>query len=337
MANDSRPLCLWVLTDNKPGHVSQLRGLIATQYRTEGKQIETICRLRPGTVAAVADVPFLSLSSSAGDTVQVGQIGTCEQVKSTQEIWHKNKKRFIQISANRAKVGMTTAADKITKTLKSISFPKDYSFKISGDYERTMRNQTQFSLAIALTVILIYLVLAALFESYSQPLLIMCALPLSIIGVAFSLWAFNKPISLGVWIGMMILFGSVVYGSIIIVEKINTRRKGRTDLIRVIFESCRERLRPELITLLMKTLGLVPMVLSRDEAAAMWRSLGLTVLFGTITGSLLTLLIVPVAYLTMEKLTGYVEETVPPLWRGMTGGMLSAGSFVARKLKLIKA
>jgi HAE1 family hydrophobic/amphiphilic exporter-1 len=101
-------------------------------------------------------------------------------------------------------------------------------------------------LAIALTVILIFFVLASIFESYMQPALIMFALPLSIIGVSFSLWAFKKPISLGVWIGMMILFGSIVYSSIIIVDKINIRRVGRKNMLRVVFESCKERLRPSL-------------------------------------------------------------------------------------------
>ncbi|MHB9155468.1 MAG: efflux RND transporter permease subunit [Endomicrobiales bacterium] len=290
----------------------QLRGLIATQYRSEGKQIETICRLFPGSVKKIDELPFLGVISPYGDILQLGQIGLVKQVKATQEIWHKNKKRFIQISANRADIGLGAAAEKITKVLKSIAFPRDYSFNLSGDYEKTVRNKQQFALAIAMTVILIYLVLASLFESYLQPLLIMCALPLSIIGVAISLWAFDKPLSLGVWIGLMILFGSVVYSSIILVEKINTRRKGRTNLARVVFESCKERLRPELITLLMKTLGLVPMVLSRDEAASMWRSLGMTVLFGTVTGTLLTLLVVPVAYLTMEHLAQFIPTLSIP-------------------------
>jgi HAE1 family hydrophobic/amphiphilic exporter-1 len=261
----------------------------------------------PGTVDSVKNLPFLALLSPAGDVLHLEQLGEIKEIKSNQEIWHKNKKRFIQISANRAKIGLSTAAERITKTLKTIAFPKDYSFNISGDYERTVENRKQFSLAIAMTVVLIYLVLASLFESYSQPLLIMFALPLSIMGVALSLWAFKKAISLGVWIGTMILFGSVVYSSIILVEKINTRRRvGRKNLLRVIFESCCERLRPELITLLMKTLGLVPMVLSRDEAASMWRSLGMTILFGTITGTLLTLLIVPVAYFSMDRVSNYI-------------------------------
>ncbi|MDR2437648.1 MAG: efflux RND transporter permease subunit, partial [Endomicrobium sp.] len=89
--------------------------------------------------------------------------------------------------------------------------------------------------------------------------------------------------------------------SIIIVDKINQRRVGRTNILRVIFESCKERLRPELITFLIKTIGLLPMVLSRDAAASMWKSMSLTVLFGTITGTMLTLLIIPTAYYMMEN------------------------------------
>ena len=279
----------------------QLRGLIATQYRTEGKQIETICRLYPNSINSVSQIPFIGIVNPRKDVVFVGQVSDISQIKSNQEIWRKNKKRFIQISANRAKLGLTTAAEKIKATLKGISFPQDYSFNISGDYEKTVKNRGQFFLVVSLTVILIFFVLASIFESYLQPMLIMFSLPLSIIGVAFSLFIFKKPISLGVWIGIMILFGCIVYSSIIIVDKINTRRIGRTNLVRVIFESCKERLRPELITLLMKTLGLLPMVLSRDESATMWRSLGLTVLCGTIAGTILTMLIIPTAYYVLEK------------------------------------
>ncbi len=279
----------------------QLRGLIATQYRTEGKQIETICRLYPDSITNVEQIPFIGVVNPRKDVVYVGQVANMDKVKSNQEIWRKNKKRFIQISANRSKIGLTTAAEKIKATLKGVAFPQDYSFNISGDYEKTVKNRGQFMLAVSLTVILIFFVLASIFESYLQPALIMFSLPLSMIGVAFSLWIFKKPISLGVWIGVMILFGCIVYSSIIIVDKINQRRIGRKDLVRVIFESCKERLRPELITLLMKTLGLLPMVLSRDESATMWRSLGLTVLCGTITGTMLTMLIIPTAYYVLEE------------------------------------
>lgn len=309
----------------------QIRGLIATQYRTEGKQIETICRLYPESITHTEQIPFIGIVNPRKDIVYVGQVADMNKLKSNQEIWRKNKKRFIQISANRAKIGLTTAAEKIKETLKGVAFPQDYSFNISGDYEKTVKNRGQFMLAISLTVILIFFVLASIFESYMQPALIMFSLPLSVIGVAFSLWIFKKPISLGVWIGVMILFGCIVYSSIIIVDKINQRRVGRTNLTRVIFESCKERLRPELITLLMKTLGLLPMVLSRDESATMWRSLGLTVLCGTVTGTMLTMLIIPTAYYLLENPKSCFHKFFKDI------GLLFLYDIISKKFSKIKA
>jgi HAE1 family hydrophobic/amphiphilic exporter-1 len=303
---------------------AMLRGLIATQYRTDGKEIEVLGRLRPGLVKNINDVLALSVINDAKKQIKVGQVATAAEIKSNQEIWHKNKKRFIQITANRDKVGLTTAAKKINSVLNTVKFPRDYSFALSGNYEKSIESRSQFTLAIMLTVILIFFVLASIFESYDQPFLVMFALPLSIIGASMSLWIFKKSISLGVYIGIMILFGSIVYGSIIIVDKINQRRAGRTNLVRVIFESCKERLRPELIAFLMKTIGLLPMVLSRDEAAAMWRSMSLVVLCGTITGTMLTLLIVPTAYLLLEHPKQAFKKMIKDLpfifkifWKGL--------------------
>ncbi|MBN1622246.1 MAG: efflux RND transporter permease subunit [Endomicrobiales bacterium] len=280
---------------------AHLRGLIATQYRTEGKEIETICRLVPGTIKSIKMLPYHSLISMTGDTIRLGQIGEIKQTKATQEIWRKNKKRFIQLSANRQKVGLTKAVEKMKGVLASISFPKDYTFAFSGDYEKTVRNKEQFSIALVLTIILIYLVLASLFESYTQPALIMFSLPLSVIGVAFFLWILKKPISLGVWIGFMILFGIVVNSSIMLVEKINLRREGHTNIIKVVFLACQERLRSILMTSLTTTLGLLPLVLSRDEAAEMWRSLGLTIIGGMLSGTILTLFLIPIAFFALER------------------------------------
>lgn len=290
---------------------NQIRGLVATHYRTEGKEIETIARLEPGTIKSSADLPFLRFITPRGDVLSLNQICEIKQVTTTQEIWHKNKKRFIQISANRNKLGLTAAVDKMRGVLSGISFPKDYTYSFSGDYEKTVKNRKDFSLALALTVILIYLNLASLYESYTQPLLIMLALPLSCIGVAFTLTALNKPVSLGVWIGMMILGGTVVNASILLVEKINLTKEENKHTLRAIMESCKERLRPVLMTSLNNILGLIPLVLSRDEAANMWQSLGLTVMGGMLSGTLLTLFIVPLSYLVMDNMALNRKSLMP--------------------------
>jgi HAE1 family hydrophobic/amphiphilic exporter-1 len=309
---DQNKLTLFNLTTLYFGNTlhAHFRGLIATQYRTEGKEIETIARLIPGTVRSIKELPFHTVISTKGDIVSIGQVADIKQKKATQEIWHKNKKRFIQISANRSKAGLTLAVDKMRKVLSTMKFPKDYSFDFSGDYEKTVRNKKQFSMATVLTIILIYLVLASLFESYLQPVLIMSALPLSIIGVALLLWVAKKSISLGVWIGIMILFGSVVNGSIILVEKINTRRQGKKGLLKPLIGSCKERFQSISIVTLSKILGLVPLVLSRDEAAEMWRALGLTIIGGEITGTVLSLFLIPMAYLQLDRATHYISSAM---------------------------
>ena len=274
---------------------NQLRGLVATYFRTEGKELETIARLTPGTVSSAAELPYLRFFTPYGDLVSLNQLGDVKQVTTTQEIWHKNKKRFIQISANRGKMGLTTAVDKMRKALTALNFPKDYSFEFSGDYEKAVKNKKDFSVAIVLTVILIYLTLASLFESYIQPLLIMTALPLSAIGVALMLFIFKKPISLGIWIGLMILGGTVVNASIILVEKINKTREKKV-LLRSIMESSKERLHSVLMTSLNNIIGLVPLVISTSDASSMWRSLGLAVMAGMFSGTFLTLFLLPAFY-----------------------------------------
>ena len=287
---------------------NQIRGLVATYYRNEGKEIETIARLTPGTISSTADLPFLRFVSPRGNTISLNQVSYTKQVTTTQEIWHKNKKRFIQISANRNKVGLTAAVDKMRKVLSAVSFPRDYTFEFSGDYEKTVRNQKEFSVALLLMVTLIYLTLASTFESYKQPFLIMLALPLSMIGVAFMLYFTKKSISLGVWIGMMILGGTVVNASILLVEKINTSREEGYGILKAIISSSKERLRSVLMTSLNNIVGLLPLVLNRDEAAEMWRSLGLAVMGGMISGTALTLYVVPLAYYIIETFSEWVRK-----------------------------
>jgi|GEM_PF-374231 len=278
---------------------NQLRGLVATYFRTEGKELETIARLTPGTVASAAELPYLRFITPYGDMVSLNQLGDVKQVTTTQEIWHKNKKRFIQISANRGKMGLTAAVDKMRVALTALNFPKDYSFEFSGDYEKAVKNKKDFSVAIVLTIILIYLTLASLFESYIQPLLIMTSLPLSAIGVALMLFIFKKPISLGIWIGLMILGGTVVNASIILVEKINQTREVK-GLLRSIIESSKERLHSVLMTSLNNIIGLIPLVISTSDASSMWRSLGLAVMAGMFSGTFLTLFLLPTFYYRSE-------------------------------------
>ncbi|MCX7941345.1 MAG: efflux RND transporter permease subunit, partial [Endomicrobia bacterium] len=278
-----------------------LRGLVATYYRIGGKEYETICRLIPGSITNTKELDFLKFISPYKEIYGLNQLAEVAQVDQQQEIWRKNKRRFIQVSANRHKVGLSTAAKLMDNVLKTISFPKDYSYKFSGEYEDMIRNRKQFMLALGLTVILVYITLAALLESYLQPLLIMFSIPAGLIGVAWFLFIFKRPISLGSWIGLMILCGIVVNAVIVMIEKMNIyRRKTKRKLIYSVLASPNTYLREVLMTSVTTILGTSPLVLNFDETAVLWRTLGITIFGGMLTSTIICLFLIPILYYNIE-------------------------------------
>ena len=278
----------------------QLRGLVATYYRTAGKEIETVCRLLPGSVRSEQDLKALRFVSMYGDIITYSQVSNIYKLDTQQEIWRKNKKRFIQISANR-KTTLSSAIKEMDKVLKTINFPKDYSYKFSGEYEDMLKNKKQFMLALFLTVILIYMALAAMFESYLQPFIIMLSIPMGLVGVAAFLFIFKKPISLGVWIGLMLLAGIVVNSAIVIVEKMNIyRRKKNCNVLRTVFETPKIYLTEIIATSITTILGVLPLILNPDETSVLWRTLGLTIFGGLLFSTFVVLFLVPLAYYLFE-------------------------------------
>ncbi|MFH0948780.1 MAG: efflux RND transporter permease subunit [Elusimicrobiota bacterium] len=301
----------------------QIRGLVATYYRTAGKEIETICRLLPESVKSEAELKMLKFVSPNGDVIALNQVSDINKVNTQQEIWHKNKKRFIQISANRRDAGLSTAVQSMDKELKTLKFPKDYFYKFSGEYEDMVRNKKQFIFALCLTAILIYVTIAALFESYSQPFIIMLSIPLGLIGVAILLLVFKKPISLGVWIGLMMLGGVVANSAIVMVEKMNIYKKeveeslrkqglpaqkDGNNLLKVIFETPETYFSEVIMTSITTILGVLPLILNTSESATMWRTLGLTIFGGMLSSSIFVLFLVPLAYFGFEKVSNKIKN-----------------------------
>ncbi len=141
-----------------------------------------------------------------------------------------------------------------------------------------------------------------MFESYLQPFIIMLSIPLGLIGVSLSLWVFKKPISLGVWIGLMILAGIVVNSAIVMVEKMNIYKheKGGNILKNVLYTP-KTYFSEIIMTVITSLLGILPLIFNPDETATMWRTLGITIFFGLLVSTILILIIVPLAYLSIEK------------------------------------
>jgi len=292
----------------------QIRGLRATYYHTEAKEVEMVVRLQESDRKKFKDIYNLVLTSRDGTSVYLNQIATFRYEIGPSEIWRKNKQRMVQVSGSRGSMSLKEVGEKIKEVLKGVEFPKDYFYRFGGDYEKMLRNQKEFTFAIFLTLFLVYLVMACLFESYIQPLIIMMTVPLAAIGVVSIMRLTDTSINIGALIGFMMLGGIVVNNAIVLIDFINlklqNRKHNRYNLFKTLLFAGQDRLRPILMTTITTLLGLVPMALDRSESASLWSPLAITVMGGLTSSTFLTLFIIPSLYLIFEDMKRFVLENV---------------------------
>lgn len=281
---------------------AQMRGLRATLFHTESSEVETIARLDEKYRKTFKDLHKLILVNREEDKIYLEQITDFKYGLGPSEIWRKNKTRMIQVSSNIGRIPLSKAAELARNALKDLKLPEGYYFKLGGNYPTMMATQRQFPAMIILTLVLIYLVLASLFESYSQPFIIMAAVPLALIGVVISLYVCGKSVGMGVLVGLMMLGGIVVSNSILLIAHTNQLRKNGANYIKAVVTASRDRLRPILMTTISTLLGLLPMAISSQEGSNLWSPLAITVMGGLTSSTILTLLIVPSCYVIFEEL-----------------------------------
>ena len=302
----------------------EIRGLRATLFHTEAREIETVTRLQKKYREKLDDVRRLTIYTPEGDSILLEQIADFAPDIGMSEIIRKNKTRVVHITAMVSKGPLQKAVDKVKASLADMELPKDYYWRVGGGYERNIRNEKELSAfpfsikspyiqmpgVLWITLLLVFMVLASLFESFSQPFVILFSVPLAIIGVVSALYISHKPISRGVIIGAIMLAGIVVNNAIILVDRINFLRikanGGKKDrypeILRATIMAGEDRFRPIFMTTSTTILGLVPMAFDRSESANLWSPLAITVIGGLTSSTIMTLFLVPSVYMIFEDL-----------------------------------
>jgi multidrug efflux pump subunit AcrB len=179
--------------------------------------------------------------------------------------------------------------------------PEGITVEIGGQNEELLRSYRSLVLALILAVFLVYLVMAAQFESFLHPFIIMFTVPLGAIGVVFTLLATGKPVSVIVFIGVILLAGIVVNNGIVLIDYVNTLRRRGVSKGEALRTAGRVRLRPILMTTLTTVLGLIPMALGIGEGAEIRAPMALTVIGGLSVATILTLLVIPSLYASVAR------------------------------------
>lgn len=270
----------------------------------EGKETETIVRLEERYRKTFENLRRIALMTPDRLPIFLSQLAHFKFDIGPSEIWRKNKSRMVQVSANTGGLALGTAADKVRDVLKNFKMPKDYFWQLGGNYDKMIRNQNELSLALALSLLLVYMLLAGLFESFSQPFIILMTVPLAGIGAIIALRLANQPVGIGVLIGGIMLGGIVVNNAIVLIDRINFLRHKRVadyglkgGIKEVVKTASYDRLRPIMMTSLTTILGLIPMALDKSESASLWSPLAITVIGGMTVATFLTLFVIPCLYL----------------------------------------
>ncbi|MCM8794947.1 MAG: efflux RND transporter permease subunit [Candidatus Omnitrophica bacterium] len=279
---------------------AQMRGLRATLYHTEGNEIEVITRLQEADRATLDKLRRMTFVLPNRDVVFLEQIAKLEPGLGPSKIWRKNHERMIQISANRGRYSFGEAAEKAYEAIKKVPFPKDYYWRFGDNYFKLLQNQSETRFSTILSLILVYLVLASLFESFIQPFIIMFTVPLAFIGAILTLKACDQSLNVGARMGMMLIGGIVVNNGIILVDEINRLRKAGMRMKRAIVFASLDRVRPIANTAGTTVIGLFPMALSRSEDSSLWVPMALVVIGGLTLSTILTPLYVTSIYLMIE-------------------------------------
>jgi len=218
-----------------------------------------------------------------------------EVVQGPSEIHRLGRKRVALVTANLAGRDLGSVMQDIESRMRLVPLPANISLELGGQNDEMKMSFRSLQLAILLAVFLVYLVMAAQFESFVYTFIIMFTVPLALMGAIFGLKLTGTPVSVIAVIGGIMLAGIVVNNGIVLVDRINQLR-ARLPLVPAVRQAGRERFRPILMTTATTVLGLLPMALGLGEGAELRAPLAITVISGLLLATLLTLIVVPVAY-----------------------------------------
>jgi hydrophobe/amphiphile efflux-1 (HAE1) family protein len=262
------------------------------QYQIIG-QVERLERSQPG------DITSLYVRNNAGNLIQLDNLVKMEENSSPPTLYHFNRYKSATISASLTP-GRTLGEGidemhKISKRLLDSSFHTD----LYGSSRDFVESSSNISFALVFALILIYLILAAQFESFRDPLIIMVTVPLALAGAMLSLWLFRQTLNIFSEIGMIMLIGIVTKNGILIVEFANQKRKAGLNIPEAAFEAAALRLRPILMISLATIFGALPIALAMGAGAQSRVPLGIVVVGGLLFALILTLFVIPVMYILM--------------------------------------
>ena len=275
---------------------NRINGVTASYFREDGEEYDIVVRNDVAFRTTVEDINNILLYNQQGKGIRLSEVGTVIESFAPPSIEHLDRERVIKVTGTVFKRSLGDIAADVNAEVAKIDMPQDIAVELSGSIEEQQESFADMFTLLALVVLLTYIVMAAQFESFRDPFIIMFSLPFAFSGVFLALWLTGTTLSLIALIGAVMLVGIVVKNGIVLIDYINLNKERGSTVKRAVISGGKSRLRPVLMTTLTTILGMFPMALGIGEGSEIWQPMGIAIIGGLTLSTILTLIVIPSIY-----------------------------------------
>jgi HAE1 family hydrophobic/amphiphilic exporter-1 len=275
---------------------NRVNGSLASYYREDGEEYDVKVRYAPEFRTSIEDLENITIYGGDGKGVRVKDVGTVVERSVPPTIERKDRERVVTVSAVISGAPLGDVVNAGNAIIDGMDIPTGVNIQVSGSYEDQQDSFRDLGTLGVLIIILVFIVMAAQFESLTYPFIIMFSIPFAFSGVLLALFLTGTTLNVMSLLGGIMLIGIVVKNGIVLIDYITLCRERGMAVIHSVVVSGRSRLRPVLMTTLTTILGMVPMAVGGGEGSEMWRPLGVSVIGGLTVSTILTLILVPTLY-----------------------------------------
>jgi HAE1 family hydrophobic/amphiphilic exporter-1 len=285
---------------------SQLRGQLATAMKTPDGESDVILEMESEGTRNIDALRDLRLRVDENTWVNLDDVATVSIVPGPLEILRRDSERRAMVMAELEGVKLSAAVESVRDRLKNFYLPRGYSMRITGEEERRQASFENLRFALILALVLVYMVMASLFESLVHPLIVMFSAPLAAAGVILALLLTGTTLNLMAYIGVVMLAGIVVNNAIVLIDCVNRLRAEGQPVTQAILGAGAYRLRPILMTTATTVFALLPLAMGLGEGSELRAPMATAVIGGLISSTLLTLIFIPVVYSGLDSIRAFI-------------------------------
>jgi HAE1 family hydrophobic/amphiphilic exporter-1 len=290
--------------------VDKVRGAVATQYSFRDRKIDVLVRAKKNERTSIDDIRNLIVNPGADKPVRLASVADVTVTEGPSEIHRIGQERVAIVSANLHYGDLGTAVAEVRKIIADHPLAAGVSTHIGGQSEELDASVRSLIFALSLAIFLVYLVMASQFESLLHPFVIMFSIPLALVGAVLALKITFTPLSVVVFIGLIMLAGIVVKNAIVLIDRVNQLREEGVAKRDAIMQAAESRLRPITMTTLCTLIGFLPLAIGLGDGSEVRAPMAITVMGGLAVSTLLTLVVIPVVYDLLDRRSdaAYVER-----------------------------